>query len=352
MWRGVVFKVFGPVSVDILAVAFLFFQRLDIFLGLLRALAAVFFDNLVEGGIDILRHPLRIAADIEIRAVLEPIEKLGAVLVHAVLHINFVLLIAGKCRVEPVKRSIRQRRLQFFAVEKIRGRALVAKEKPIPPRRPRRLALLQKRTERRNASSRADHDHRRVGVFRHAEMFRCVDKYRSGSVRAFGQVCRANPLALARAVVHRVAHDSDREVHRFADGFLRGGDGIKARLEFAEDFDKFGGRKFRGRKLLKHIQHIQTPQEILESGFFLREQEFFQISSRRIQCRHGLQELLRGLGKNVAFRQRLAERHLDGICARHHFVARKTQFAEHELDQLRIVRRKHPQRVAHFVMQP
>src|SRR5688572_26844615 len=44
--------------------------------------AAMLRDHLLQRRVDVLRHPLRIAADVDAGAALEPIPKLGAPLLH------------------------------------------------------------------------------------------------------------------------------------------------------------------------------------------------------------------------------------------------------------------------------
>jgi hypothetical protein len=87
-------------------------------------------------------------------------------------------------------------------------------------------------------------------------MFRRVNEDGQGVGDAFCEKSRANALARAGTVFHRIADDGDGEMDGFAHGALRGGDRIEARLELPEDFHEFPGSKFRGVKFLEHIEHI------------------------------------------------------------------------------------------------
>src|SRR5947207_1638534 len=53
-------------------------------------------EDVGEPAIDIARHPLGVAADIEMRALFEPRPQLGGVFEEAVLDVDFVLLVARK----------------------------------------------------------------------------------------------------------------------------------------------------------------------------------------------------------------------------------------------------------------
>src|SRR5580693_4435830 len=73
----------------------------EIGLGCRRLHSALFSDDVGEAAIDIARHPLGIAADIEMRAVFEPRPQLDGVLQEPVLDVDLVLLVARKGGVEP-----------------------------------------------------------------------------------------------------------------------------------------------------------------------------------------------------------------------------------------------------------
>ena len=66
-----------------------------------RIHAAFLADDVGEAAIDIARHAGGIAADIEMRAVLEPRPQFGGVLQHAVLDVDLVVLVAREGGVEP-----------------------------------------------------------------------------------------------------------------------------------------------------------------------------------------------------------------------------------------------------------
>ena len=75
-------------------------------------------------------HRLLIAADIEMRAVLEPREEVARLLVHAVLDVSLGAGIAREGNVEAGKNAFVQPLLPFDLVEEIAAEIALAEEEP------------------------------------------------------------------------------------------------------------------------------------------------------------------------------------------------------------------------------
>ena len=103
--------------------------------------------NLAQGLVDILGHVAGIAADVQLRAFLQPAPQLGALFADAILHVDFLRLIAGKRQAELVEQAIALHALQFFAIVEIAGGVLLTEEQPVATLVPPRAALLQERRE-------------------------------------------------------------------------------------------------------------------------------------------------------------------------------------------------------------
>ena len=98
---------------------------------------------------------------------------------------------------------------QLFAIKKIRSLALVAEEEPIPAGRSSDLPLLQKRAERRDTRSRADHNNWPCRVLRQPEAVGRlnVNRRRGPNRQSLRQKDRADSFALASAAfVSQRAH--------------------------------------------------------------------------------------------------------------------------------------------------
>lgn len=80
----------------------------------------------MEGGIDILGHAGRVAADVEMSAGFEPRPELRGDCGHALLDVDFFGLVSGEGEVEAGEDAGGLECGEFVAVEEIGGRALVA----------------------------------------------------------------------------------------------------------------------------------------------------------------------------------------------------------------------------------
>src|SRR5262249_6854370 len=111
-----------------------------------------------QGFPHVLCHVLGVAADVEMRAVVEPIDEIVPRLPHAVLHVDLFGLIAREGEIDPAQRAIRERLLPFELIEEIVGEAAVAEEQPVASCRGGCTAFLYEGAERRDAGPRPDHD--------------------------------------------------------------------------------------------------------------------------------------------------------------------------------------------------
>ena len=102
----------------------------------------MFGDNVDKGRFDILGHPHRIAADIDMSAVIEPRPKIAAGLAHAMLHVDFLVTVARPGKRQSRQKSGRVHGENFVLVEEIAAAALVAEEQPIAPGRADGLPLV------------------------------------------------------------------------------------------------------------------------------------------------------------------------------------------------------------------
>ena len=186
----------------------------------------------------ILGHAQRVAADINVRAFLDPRPQIAPGLAHAVLHVDLLLAVA-----RPGERQAREQAggahlAELLLVEEVVIAALMAEEQPVRPARLGGLALLQEGAERRDAGAGPDHDDRLGRIGRQREMLRLlhIDLELVARAHAAGQESRADaePHALGDFVAHRV--DGERDAAGI--GLERGGDRIDPRLQGIERFDE------------------------------------------------------------------------------------------------------------------
>ncbi len=93
---------------------------------------------------------------------------------HAVLHVDFLGLVAGEGGVEPGEEALGLHLGELFFVEEVGGFFLVAEEEPVLAGGAGDLALLEEGAEGRDAGAGADHDDGGVGRG-HVEMFGGLD---------------------------------------------------------------------------------------------------------------------------------------------------------------------------------
>ncbi len=287
------------------------------------------------------------------RAALEPRPQLRRGLPHAVLHVDFLRLVARKGQVDSGQLALGEKPLPFAAVEIVRGFVLVAEKEPVAAGRAGGDALLHEGAEGRDARAGADHDDvlRRVG--RQAEV-RLGHEHRDERLaarHAVGEEGRAD--AVAAAEVGLVAHGRDGEVHLPGERPGRGGDGVEPRHQALEMADKFLRRELGAGEFLQQVDEFALTEENLQ-GLLGAGGE--QLGELRLLLRvgglrgEGLENLFRRFGEGELGVQRLAEADRGGHPRQgHRLVAGGAEQLDHLLDELRAVGGEDAKRVAHGV---
>ena len=209
----------------------------------------------MEGDVDVLGHARGVAADVEVRAGLEPGVEFDRVLEHAVLDVHLFRLVAGEGDVEPREIAGGLQFAQLILVEKVARGLLVAEEEPVLALGVGGAAFGEERAEGRDAGAGTDHDHRQVAIGRRAEGLVRVDEDAdlAGGERALGEEGGADPLA--RAAVLVVAHGADRQVNLARMGLGRGRDRVEPRPDLFQLGHEFGGRGF-DRRGEQHVDDV------------------------------------------------------------------------------------------------
>src|SRR4029077_9166990 len=133
---------------------------------------AALLHDLAQNRIDILGHPLRVAAHEEMGPFrVEPFPNLRGIFFHPMLDINLLHLIARPCAIEPCKKPFFLECLEFLSVCKVAPLTLRSEKEPVLSPCSSRLAFLQIRTERRHSRPGADHDDWNVRVLWQMKMF-------------------------------------------------------------------------------------------------------------------------------------------------------------------------------------
>src|SRR6266849_8866054 len=160
------------ICVGLVAAAFLEIGHVDD--SLVGGSGAVLDDDVDQGAFDILPHA-HSAANIEMRAFRQPGPDVVPDLTHAVLHIEFILVVARPGKRQACKNSGRLHAVEFILVEEIAVMTLVAEEQPVAAGRLGGHALVQKGAERGDAGAGTDHDDGHGGISRQAEIMRLLD---------------------------------------------------------------------------------------------------------------------------------------------------------------------------------
>src|SRR5262249_61713517 len=92
---------FAPLLLTVAAIPFVCFYFFHVIVSRLDFQSPPPLDNLSKRGIDILRHSLRVSADVEIGALFQPFPKFARRLEHSVLDVNFLRLITRERGIEP-----------------------------------------------------------------------------------------------------------------------------------------------------------------------------------------------------------------------------------------------------------
>lgn len=317
--------------------------------------SAVRFEDFDQRGFDVLRHALGVPADVEIRAfVVEPFPDFGAGFADFVLNVNLVILVAGPRAVEPREQPVRERLFPFRLIKEVRLDALVAEEEPVFALGAFRRAVLHEAAEGRDARSRTDHDDGSVQIRRRTEMRVGNEhgKRRFADLRVFAEERRAHAVALAS--VRFVADDGDRQVDAvFADEIRAGRNGIEARHQLAELFDKRLRVAFHGRELFAEVEHVARVDPRFLGGGIGVPEHFGELRLVVFALRvvvDELHEFLRDRAEGKFRRERVAQaQRLVRFRGRYRFVAAEFVGFQHRVHELRRLAREHAERVAGFI---
>eukprot|EP00047_Mylnosiga_fluctuans_P002363 m.224202 g.224202 ORF g.224202 m.224202 type:complete len:637 (+) comp11058_c0_seq1:190-2100(+) len=194
-----------------------------------------------------MRHLLGIAAHVDIRAPLEQLADLLAVVAQVVLHIHLAGLVARGGHGEMCQGAGLLGTVQLVAVEIVVLAALAPEEEHrVANGLSGRLgmqALLDEAAERREAGAGADHDDRDLGVDGQAEAGLAHKDRHAGTRLLVQEICGRDSVELA-AGPSRVPHNSGGDVDGRVVGLGRGGDGVVAGLEAGQQLEEIvdGGR--------------------------------------------------------------------------------------------------------------
>ncbi len=209
--------------------------------GLVSRFAALGFDDLVKGFIDILGHAFGVAADVEVGAFFQPLPEFAGGLEHAGLDVDFFFLIAAEGGVEAGEVTALHPGDDLIMVEEIRAAFLIAEEEPVFSGGLGGLAFFEEGAERRDASAGADHDDGLREVRGKAEMVRGVEVDAGGLAERQSIREKGAGDALMRDTIGAVAHRTNAEMHFIGMCLDAAGDGVESRLELAQVFEE--GRK-------------------------------------------------------------------------------------------------------------
>src|ERR1044071_5860173 len=124
-WRA-----WGCGSVDVALVAALGGEAGEIGFGSGGLHAALLGEDVEEAAIDIARHPLRVAADVEMRALFEPRPEERGAFEEAVLDVDLVLLVARKGGVEAGQEAALVPLMEFVFEKEVARAVRVAEDEP------------------------------------------------------------------------------------------------------------------------------------------------------------------------------------------------------------------------------
>jgi hypothetical protein len=195
-------------------------------------------DDVKERCFYILGHTGGVAADIEVGASLQPRVELFAVLLQAVLNVDFTGLVAGERGVQAGEYPVFVHSLELIFVEVVHGLALFAEEEPVIAFLTGGLAFFEEGAEGGDAGAGADHDDGHRGVFGQAEVVVGVeeDGHRRAFAGAVAEMSGGHPLAVA--AVGLVADYTDGGLDVVLVHGLAGGDGVHAGGEALEDVEE------------------------------------------------------------------------------------------------------------------
>src|SRR5690606_25506759 len=157
--------------------------------------------------VDVARHASRVAADVEMGAVLDPPVELGSMLAQPVLDVDLARLVTRESEVDAAEHAAAQPVLPFRLIEEIAAEMALAEHEPAPAADAAGLALLHEAAIRRDAGPRADHHDRRIAILRQPEIVVAldVDRHQLARPDPVSQEGRGNSASLAavQAVAYR-----------------------------------------------------------------------------------------------------------------------------------------------------
>src|SRR5919108_123079 len=114
--------------------------------------------------------------------------------------------------------------------------------------------------------------------------------------------------SLSKPTVTFVAHDIHDQMHLIGKGLQAGSNGIKTRLQFRQQTDKFFRREPHRRMLNEEIDDFHAPEVSLEVLFTIRSEKIMQRWRSVRALSDGFQKLGCRLRDAVIAQQRLAQR--------------------------------------------
>ncbi len=307
--------------------------------------------DVVQGLVHIHRHAAGIAADVEMRPLLQPAEQFGPLLPHAILHVNFTNAVAGPGRRQLGQGAGGEKPLEFVPVEKVRFFMPMAEEQPGLAAGSGGHPLLQKGAERSDPGTGPDHNDRCLAVCRQGKAVGFLDTDRQGipCPHPFGQKTGSHALACPPSDV--VTHGIDRQGDlRWVDA-RTGGNRVEPRLQRIQNFDQSLGIRLQFRRFLQGTEDIERVQVSVRILSFGHRQQF--IAHGLVVGQGGQQpeQVVRGRTERNVLDQGIAEAPGMPVSVADLAVGGNIEVPDDGVGERRIVRGVDPQAVSHLVRQ-
>ena len=95
-----------------------------------------------QGFVDVAGHTFCVAADVQMRTLIQPGKDFPPSFQKTILHIDFPALIAGECDVEIGKKAVLSMTQPFELVQEVTRDVAVAEEEPVLPAMPMYTTVL------------------------------------------------------------------------------------------------------------------------------------------------------------------------------------------------------------------
>ena len=312
--------------------------------------AALRFNDAMQRGVHILRHAAGVAAHVDAGAALNPTPQLRTLFDHAVLHVDLAFLVAREGGVHAREVAVREHRFKFLAIEKIGGSAALSEEEPVLARRREGTPLVQECAERSDAGAGADHDDRRIGRSGQTELLvgMDVDGTAFAGVSAIGQQRGTDSAALA--IVRAIAHHGDRGMDLSSMREWARRDGVETRSKLRQHRNQVGGIVQDAGIVVDKVDETAVPGVFVQLRLLFGHKQVKQrlaVAYSRVGFDHLAREPrdLEVIGEGVSEGCRAALRELHGR------LGAELQRGDDFADQLMIVLRDDPARIACFVLQ-